>query len=50
MSQKGKPSTAHVYDNLEACIYCGMYKVNVEQMNHECTPAREAEEDKKNGK
>jgi hypothetical protein len=47
MSQRGKPSTAHVYDKRDQCIHCGMYRINVEKMNHDCTQAREAEEDRK---
>jgi len=47
MSQRGKPSTAHQYDKRAQCIHCGMYKVNVEAMNHDCTAAREALEDGK---
>jgi hypothetical protein len=49
MAQKGKPSTAHVYDKTGACIYCGMYRSSVEAMSHVCTPKREAEEDAKLG-
>lgn len=45
MSQRGKPSTAHEYDKREQCIHCGMYKVNVESLKHECTRAREAQVD-----
>lgn len=41
MAKRGKPSTAHVYDNLNQCLYCHMYKSNVELLNHVCTPARE---------
>lgn len=53
MSEKGKPSTAHVFDNAGCCIHCQMYRVNVNRLNHECTPEQEAIEDakvKKNGK
>ncbi len=42
MSQRGKPSTAHEYDKRDQCIHCGMYRVNVEKMNQECTAVREA--------
>ncbi len=44
MSQRGKPSTAHDYKNGQ-CLWCGMYKVNVDKMSHECTAAREARQD-----
>lgn len=47
MSQRGKQSTAHEYDKTGACIYCGMYKNNVESLSHNCTIAREAIEDAK---
>lgn len=50
MAQKGKPSTAHEYGKDGACIHCGMYKANVEKLQHVCTAAREAAEDAKNGK
>ena len=46
MAQRGKPSTAHVYGKEGFCIYCHMYKVNVDKLSHVCTPAREAEQDK----
>lgn len=46
MSQRGKPSTAHTFHvKTQQCIYCGMYKSNVEAMSHVCTPTREAWED-----
>lgn len=41
MSQRGKPSTAHVFDNRDQCLYCHMYKVNVDNYVHECTAERE---------
>lgn len=41
MSQRGMPSTAHEYNAQEQCIYCHMYKVNVDNYAHECTVARE---------
>jgi len=47
MAQRGKPSTAHEYDDRNACIHCGMYKVNVESMNHVCKPWRELAVDQK---
>ena len=47
MAQRGKASTAHEYDKSGACVHCGMYKVNVEMLQHVCTPAREAAEDVK---
>jgi hypothetical protein len=47
MAQRGKPSTAHEYDKTGACAHCGMYRVSVEQMNHVCTPNREALQDVK---
>lgn len=46
MSQKGKPSTAHDYNEINACKYCGGYKNNIEAMSLVCTPEREAESDK----
>ncbi len=45
MSQLGKPSTAHYYNSSGACIHCGMYRVNVEAMSHNCTAKREAQQD-----
>jgi hypothetical protein len=45
MAQRGKASVAHVYDDRDACIYCGMYRVNVEAINHVCKPGRELEVD-----
>lgn len=47
MSQRGQPSTAHQYDKRDQCVHCGMYRVNVELLNHECTAEREAEADRK---
>jgi hypothetical protein len=47
MAQKGKPSEAHVYDAAGCCIYCQMYRVNVDRLNHVCDPEREAEYDAK---
>ena len=41
MALRGKPSTAHEYVNNQ-CIWCHMYKVNVDSLSHVCTPAREA--------
>jgi hypothetical protein len=46
MSEKGKPSTAHQYDKRDQCVHCGMYRVNVEKLNHDCTPEREADRGK----
>jgi hypothetical protein len=46
MSQKGKPSTAHEYDQRDQCIHCQMYRVNVEAMSHDCTVAREEKVDR----
>jgi hypothetical protein len=43
MAKIGFPSEAHVYDRIDACIYCGMYRVNVERMSHACKAWREAE-------
>lgn len=46
MSLRGKPSTAHTFHlKTGQCIYCDMYKSNVEALSHECTPQREALED-----
>lgn len=42
MSFPGKPSTAHEYDKRGECVHCGMYKVNVDLMTHDCTRMREA--------
>lgn len=48
MSQRGKPSTAHTFHvKTQQCIYCGMYKVNVESTSHDCTPEREAWNDER---
>jgi hypothetical protein len=47
MSQRGQQSTAHEYDKSGACIHCGMYRVNVERLSHECIGSREIEEDRK---
>ena len=41
MSLRGRQSTAHEYDKNNACIHCGMYKVNVEALSHECKTKRE---------
>ena len=41
MALRGKPSKAHEYNHLNACIHCGMAKVNVQQLSHVCTPERE---------
>jgi hypothetical protein len=49
MSKRGQPSRAHQYGNRDCCIYCGMYRVNVEAMSHECTPQREQYEDRRLG-
>ena len=46
MAQRGKPSTAHEYNDQNCCMYCGVYKSNVEAMSLVCTPEREAESDK----
>ena len=46
MAQRGKPSTAHEFDERDACIHCSMYRVNVEKMNHACKPWRELEVDR----
>lgn len=48
MATQGKPSTAHVYDKADVCIYCQMHKNNVEILNHVCTPQRELESDDEN--
>ena len=45
MAQRGKPSIAHVFDKRDCCVYCDMYRVNVEQMNHVCKPWRENQVD-----
>ena len=45
MSQRGKPSTAHEYSKSGECIHCGMYRKAVEELSHNCTPAREARQD-----
>ena len=45
MSHRGKPSTAHEYDKAGVCIHCGMYRNNVELLNHNCTPIREMRQD-----
>lgn len=50
MAQRGKPSTAHVYDDRGVCIHCDMYKTNVEQLSHVCKSWREEEVDKKAAK
>lgn len=42
MAERGRPSTAHEYDEKDQCIHCGMYRVNVEALSHVCTPEREA--------
>jgi hypothetical protein len=43
MSQRGQQSEAHEYDpKTKACIHCGMAKVNVERLSHNCTRKREA--------
>ena len=47
MAKRGLPSTAHEYDERNACIHCGMYKVNVERSSHVCKPWRELEVDTK---
>ena len=41
MALRGKLSTAHEYNANNQCIYCDMYKSNVELLNHVCIPARE---------
>jgi hypothetical protein len=41
VAQRGKPSVAHEFDKRECCIHCGMYKSNVERINHVCKQARE---------
>ena len=45
MAQRGKPSTAHEYDSRGVCLYCHMYRNNVERMSHICTSDRELETD-----
>lgn len=45
MSQRGQQSTAHEYDKRDQCVHCGMYRVNVEKMSHECKSKREAAQD-----
>ena len=47
MSERGKPSTAHEYNKSNCCIHCELYKVNIESMSLNCTPAREKEADAK---
>jgi hypothetical protein len=47
MSERGKPSTAHIFDKPRGqCLFCNMYQVNVEKLNHNCTPEREMLVDK----
>lgn len=41
MSRRGFPSTAHEYNARGECIHCGMYRINVEETNHECMWWRE---------
>lgn len=41
MARRGQPSTAHEYEANGACVHCGMYKNNVDTMNHACKPWRE---------
>ena len=50
MAQRGKPSIAHEYNGHGTCIYCGMYKVNVDRLNHVCKPRRENEVDEREAK
>lgn len=38
---RGQPSIGHEYNERGECIHCGMYRNNVEAMNHVCTPSRE---------
>lgn len=50
MAQRGKPSSAHEYNERQECVHCGMYKVNVERMSHVCKPWREMEVDEREAK
>lgn len=52
MSKRGEQSVAHEYGKDGACIHCGMYKVNVIKLSHDCKPWREklADEGKLDGK
>jgi hypothetical protein len=45
VSQRGKPSIAHEFDKRDSCIHCGMYRVNVTQLNHVCKQWRENQVD-----
>lgn len=45
MARNGEASKAHLYDARDACIYCGMYRTNVDRMVHVCKPQRELEVD-----
>lgn len=47
MAQRGKPSIAHEYDARGQCIYCSMYKNNVESLVHVCKQFREDLVDKR---
>lgn len=42
MAKRGQVSVAHEYDEKDQCIWCSMYRVNVERMSHVCTAEREA--------
>lgn len=50
MSERGIPSKAHEFNLRGECIHCGIYKVNVESMSLNCTPAREKFVDAKDKK
>jgi hypothetical protein len=41
MALRRQQSTAHEYDVNNQCVWCHMYRVNVESMSHVCTQARE---------
>lgn len=41
MARRHEKSKAHVYDRNDACVYCSMYRVNVENMSHVCKQWRE---------
>ena len=41
MAFRGKPSTAHVYDRVGQCTYCGTYKNVIDKLANVCTLERE---------
>jgi hypothetical protein len=45
MARRGEASRAHAYDERDCCIHCGMYRNNVEQINHVCKQWREDQVD-----